>query len=412
MVGYRIYGLRKYKTKVKVVKNLLKSYKTEINPTSEQRQIIHRTMGVCRFVYNFYLSYNKEIYNGTGNFVTGYDFSKWLNNNFIPNNPDYQWIKEVSSKSVKQSILNAERAFKNFFKGKSRFPKFKKKGKSDVKMFFVKTDAKAVIHCERHRIKIPTLGWVKLKEKGYIPTNPNTHIIKNGSVSMKAGRYYVSVLVEEPETEKPVLNDFGIGIDLGIKDFAVCSDGKIFININKSVRVRKLEKSLKRQQRKLSRKYESLKKSTNNLKGVAIRQNIQKQKLKVQKLHHRLDCIRTDYINKIISELVKIKPEWITLEDLNVKGMMKNRHLSKAIAQQKFYEFRTKITAKCKKYGIGLRFADRFYPSSKTCHHCGCIKSGLKLSDRIYTCSECGYTADRDFNASLNLRDCLTYQVA
>ena len=279
-------------------------------------------------------------------------------------------------------------------------------------MYFVKNGEKQIISCERHRIKIPTLGWIRLKEKGYIPTNPKTHVIKNGAVSMKAGRYYVSVLVKEPEPEKPVLNDFGIGIDLGVKEFAVCSDGRFFANINKSVHVRRLEKSLKRQQRKLSRKYESLKKLPNNLKGVAARQNIQKQTLKVQRLHHRLDCIRTDYINKVVSELVKTKPAWITLENLNIRGMMKNRHLSKAIAQQKFFEFRTKLTAKCKEYGIALRLADRFYPSSKLCHQCGCIKSDLKLSDRVYTCSECGYTADRDFNASLNLKDCQIYQIA
>ncbi len=336
----------------------------------------------------------------------------WLNNRYIPENPEFSWIKEISSKSVKQSIMNADRAFRNFFKHKTGFPNWKKKSYSDVKMYFVKTDRRVIIPCERHRIKIPTLDWVRLKEKGYIPANPETHIIKSGSVSMKAGSYYVSVLVEEAETEKPVLNDFGIGIDLGTKDFAICSNGKTYKNINKTARIRKLEKSLKRQQRKLSRKYESLKKSTNNLKGAAIRQNIRKQKLKVQKLHHRLDCIRTDYINKVISELVKTKPAWITLENLNISGMMKNRHLSKAIAQQKFFEFRTKITAKCKEYGVELRFVDRFYPSSKTCHNCGCIKSDLKLSDRIYTCSECGYTVDRDFNASLNLRDCLAYQIA
>ena len=169
---------------------------------------------------------------------------------------------------------------------------------------------------------------------------------------------------------------------------------------------------MKRQQRKLSRKYESLKKLPNYLKGEATRQNIRKQTLKVQKLHHRLDCIRTDYISKVISELVKTKPVWITLENLNIRGMMKNRHLSKAIAQQKFFEFRTKLIAKCEEYGIELRFVDRFYPSSKTCHNCGCIKSNFKLSDRIYICPECGYTADRDFNASLNLRDCQIYQIA
>lgn len=344
--------------------------------------------------------------------MSGTDFSKWLNNEFIPNNLEFQWIKEVSSKSVKQSIMNAERAFKNFFKGKSHFPKFKKKNKSDVKMYFVKTDSKTTIRCERHRIKIPTLGWIRLKEKGYIPTNPNTHIIKSGAVSYKAGRYYVSVLVEESEQKRPTLNDFGIGIDLGVKDFAICSNGKVYKNINKNSQIKKLEKKLRREQRSLSRKYEDYKKNNNNLKGVATRQNIQKQKLKVQRLYQRLDNIRTDYINKVISELVKTKPMWITIENLNVSGMMKNKNLSKAITRQKFFEFRTKLLAKCKEYGIELRIVGCFYPSSKICHRCGCIKSDLKLSDRTYRCDECGYTEDRDYNASLNLRDCQTYSVA
>ena len=393
------------------MKKLLKSYKTEINPTIEQKQIIRKTIGVCRYIYNFYLAYNKEIYEKEKRFVTANEFSKWLNNDYIPNNSDCCWIKEVSSKSIKQSILNGEKSFKRFFKRQSRFPKFKKKNKSDVKMYFVKTDTTVIIPCERHRIKIPTLGWIKLKEKGYIPTNYNTYIIKSGTVSIKAGRYYVSVLVEEQEQNQPQLNDFGIGIDLGLKDFAICSNGDTYKNINKTKQVKKLEKKLKREQRSLSRKYEDYKKLNKNEREVAIRQNIQKQKLKVQKLHRKLDNMRTDYINKIVSDLVKTKPTWITIEDLNIKGMMKNRHLSKAVAQQKFFEFRTKLTAKCNELGIELRVVDRFYPSSKTCHNCGCIKSDLKLSDRIYNC-ECGYVEDRDYNASLNLRDCQIYKIA
>ena len=222
----------------------------------------------------------------------------------------------------------------------------------------------------------------------------------------------MSVLVEEQESCKTELNNFGIGVDLGLKDFAICSNGKTYKNINKNSRIRKLEKKLKREQRSLSRKYENYKKLNKILKGGATRQNIQKQKLKVQKLYQRLDNIRTNYVNNVISELVKTKPMWITVEDLNVSGMMKNRHLSKAIAQQKFFEFRTKLLAKCNEYGIELRIVDRFYPSSKTCHCCGNIKSNLKLSDRTYRCDKCGYIEDRDYNASLNLRDCQTYSIA
>lgn len=389
---------------------MLKSYKTEINPTQEQIQIINKTIGTCRFVYNFYLSHNKEVYEKEKKFVSGMDFSKWLNNEFIPNNKGYLWIKEVSSKSVKQSIMNAEKAFKRFFKHQGGFPKFKKKGKANVTMYFVKTDSKVIIPCERHRIKLPTLGWVRLKEKGYIPTNPNTHIIKSGTVSCKAGRYYVSVLVEELPKEKTQLNHFGVGIDLGVKDFLVVSNGMIKRNINKTATLKKLEKQLKREQRCLSRKYEDLKRR-NKKKGEATRQNIQKQIVKVQKLHQRIDNIRTDYLNKCVSEIVKTKPSYITIEDLNVSGMMKNRHLSKAVASQKFNEFKIKLEAKCKEKEIELRIVDRWYPSSKRCHECGSIKKDLKLSDREYIC-DCGYRNDRDYNASLNLRDAKTYKVA
>ena len=390
---------------------MLKSFKTEIKPTQEQIAKINRTIGTCRYLYNFYLAHNKELYDKGEKFMSAKSFSVWLNNEYIPDNQDKSWIKEVSSKAAKQSLENANRAFSRFFKGQSGFPRFKKKSNQDVKMYFVKTDAKAVIRCERHRIKIPTLGWVRLKEKGYIPTTKQGYVIKSGTVSCKAGRYYVSVLIDVPDTEKTRLNDFGLGIDLGVKEFAVISNGVIKKNINKTAKLKKLEKKLKRNQRCLSRKYEDLKKRNNKMKGEATRQNIQKQVLKVQKLHHRIDNIRTDYINKTIAEIVKTKPSYITIEDLNVKGMMKNRHLSKAVASQKFYEFRTKLEKQCKESGIELRVVDRFYPSSKLCHCCGFIKKDLKLSDRIYKC-DCGYKCDRDFNASLNLRDAKTYKTA
>ena len=385
---------------------MLKSFKTEINPSKEQIVKINKTIGTCRYIYNFYLARNKELYDQGEKFMSGKSFSVWLNNEYLPNNPDKLWIKEVSSKSVKKSIENGCVAFTRFFKHQSGYPKYKKKDKSDVKMYFVKNNPKDCA-CERHRINIPTLGWVKLKEKGYIPTTKDGWKIKSGTVSKKAGRYYVSVLVELPNNKIINNSNEGIGIDLGLKDFAIVSNGKTYKNINKSARLKKIEKQLIREQKCLSRKYENLKKGESTQRA-----NIQKQKLKVQKLYHRITNIRTDYINKIIAEIVKTKPSYITIEDLNVKGMMKNRHLSKAIAQQKFFEFRTKLTAKCKEYGIELRFVDRFYPSSKTCYNCGCIKSNLKLSDRIYICPECGYTADRDFNASLNLRDCRIYHIA
>ena len=387
------------------MKRLLKSFKTEINPTEEQKARIRRTIGTCRYVYNFYLGHNKALHDNGKKFMTGKSFSLWLNNEYIPDNPDKTWIREVYSKAVKKSIEDGCTAFTRFFKHQSDFPKFKKKGKSDVKMYFVRNNPKDC-QCERHRLKIPTLGWIRIKEKGYIPTTKDGYMIRSGTVSVKAGRFYVSVLVEIPDINIDNNSNEGIGIDLGLKDFAIVSNGKTYRNINKSAGLKKLEKQLIREQRSLSRKYENLKKGESTQRA-----NIQKQKLKVQKLHHKMDNIRTDYINKTIAEIVKTKPSYITIEDLNVKGMMKNRCLSKAVASQKFYEFRTRLKAKCDENGIELRVADRFYPSSKTCHHCGSVRKNLKLSDRIYRC-ECGYVADRDLNAALNLKDAKTYKIA
>ena len=387
------------------MKRLLKSFKTEINPTEEQKARIRKTIGTCRYVYNFYLGHNKALHDDGEKFMTGKSFSLWLNNEYIPDNPDKTWIREVYSKAVKKSIEDGCTAFTRFFKHQSDFPKFKKKGKSDVKMYFVRNNPKDC-QCERHRLKIPTLGWVRIKEKGYIPTTKDGYMIRSGTVSVKAGRFYVSVLVEIPDVNIDNNSNEGIGIDLGLKDLAIVSNGKTYRNINKSAGLKKLEKQLIREQRSLSRKYENLKKGESTQRA-----NIQKQKLKVQKLHHKMDNIRTDYINKTIAEIVKTKPSYITIEDLNVKGMMKNRCLSKAVASQKFYEFRTRLKAKCDENGIELRVADRFYPSSKTCHHCGSVRKNLKLSDRIYRC-ECGYVADRDLNAALNLKDAKTYRIA
>ena len=384
---------------------MLKSFKTEINPTEEQKVKIRKTIGTCRFIYNFYLAHNKELYDKGEKFMSSNKFRIWLNNEYLPNHPEYSWIKEAYSKAATQAVNNGQTAFTRFFNHESNFPNFKKKGRSDVKMYFVKNNPKDCC-CERHRIKIPSLGWVRIKEKGYIPTTKDGYIIKSGHVSIKADRYYVSVLVEIPDNKIANNSNEGIGIDLGLKDLAIISNGKTYKNINKSAKLKKLEKQLIRGQRSLSRKYENSKKGESTQRA-----NIQKQKIKVQKLYQKIDNIRTDYINKTIAEIVKTKPSFITIEDLNVKGMMKNRHLSKAVASQKFYEFRIKLQAKCNENGIELRVVDRWYPSSKTCHCCKNIKKDLRLSDRIFKC-DCGYIEDRDFNAALNLRDAMTYEVA
>lgn len=392
-----------------------KSYKVEIKPSPDQIKKINQSIGICRFLYNSYIAKNQSLYqqfkggliDKKQSFMSANDFDKHINNE-IKVLDEYKWIDGCGSKARKKAICNAELAYKKFFKGEAKFPRFKKKGKSDVKIYFPKNN-KTDWKIERHKINIPTLKWVRVKEFGYIPIDSK---VISGTVSKQADRYYVSVVCEVDEIKNHKPKTEPIGIDLGLKNFAILSNEIVKKNINKTVRVKKLEKKLKREQVRLSRKYECLKIQNKNRKGGVTRQNIHKQVVKVQRLHQRLTNIRTDYINKCVAEIVEQKPSSITIEDLNVKGMMKNHHLSKAVAQQKFYEFRVKLANKCRQNDIELRVVDRWYPSSKTCSCCGNIKKDLKLSDRLYICEECGVTIDRDLNASINLREAKTYKIA
>lgn len=381
-----------------------KRFLTEILLTPQQQNKFFQTRGTCRFVYNMFLAQNQEWYKQGKKYMSAKDFSVWLNNEYILDNPNKAWIKDAYSKAVKQSLENAHTAYTRFFKGETKFPKFKKKGKNEPKMYFVRNNKTDCV-CERHRIKIPSLGWVQLKEKGYIPTTKDGYIVSSGTIDYIAGKFYVSALVEILDKQKSNNVNEGIGIDLGIKNLAIVSDGSTYKNINKSVRVKKLEKKLKREQRKLSRKYENKKKG-----GTTQGKNILKQIEMVRKVHYKLANIRDNYIKTTVNEIVKTKPSYITIEDLNVSGMMKNKHLAKAVQQQKFYQFRQLLTQKCKENGIELRIVDRWFPSSKICNCCGQIKKDLKLSDRIYKC-DCGYTEDRDYNASLNLKDATIYEI-
>ena len=401
------------------MKALLKAFKTEIAPTREQKEKIIRSIGIARFLYNQYIAYNKKLYrmyqrglldNHQKHFVSANAFDKYVNHKLKIELP---WINECGSKARKKALVNAETAFKKFFNGLAGFPRFKKKSNQDVKLYFPKNKGDWTIW--RHKLMIPTLKHVRLKEFGYLPVGA---IVTNGTVSYVAGRFYVSLVVDIDEKSKYNKDleasyheaTTGIGIDLGIKNLAIVSDGKAFNNINKSSRVKRLEKRLRREQRCLSRKYESKKKKGG--KTATASASIEKQKLKVQKLHQRIKQIREDYENKVIHEIVKQKPRFITVEDLNVKGMMKNRHLAKTVAAQRFNCLLTKLKRKAEIIGIEVHMVDRFYPSSKTCHCCGHIHKGLKLKDRVYVCPKCGYTEDRDFNASLNLRDAKKYWIA
>ena len=384
---------------------MYKALKIELKLTNEQKIQVNKTIGTERFIYNEYIKYNQEQYELGNKFVSAFEFSKYINNVYLPNNPDKKWIKEVSSKSVSQAMICGEKAFKNFFKGLSGFPVFKKKGKNELGAYFVKNNKKD-FEFYRHKIKIPTLKFVRVKEYGYIPKNVN---IKSGTITKIVDKYFLSLIIEIEDTIKVTnTNTKGLGIDLGIKDTAICSNGKIFKNINKTIKIKKLKKKLKREQRKMSRSIEY-----SNSKKIKLRElkNFNKKKLKVQKLFYRLNCIRDDYNNKMVDEITRAKLKYITIEDLKVSNMIKNKHLSKAIQEQNFYSIRTKLINKCKERNIELRLVDIFYPSSKTCSCCGGIKKDLKLNDRIYKCCNCGLEIDRDYNASINLEKAKIYKV-
>ena len=384
---------------------MYKALKIELKLTVAQKIKVYQTIGTERFIYNEYIKYNQEQYKLGNKFVSANDFSKYINNVYLPNNPDKKWIKDISSKSVKQAMIYGEQAFKRFFKGLTAFPVFKKKGRNELGAYFVKNNKKD-FEFYRHKIKIPTLKFVKVKEYGYIPKNAN---IKSGTITKIADRYFLSLIIEVDDIVKTKNKNIkGLGIDLGIKDTAICSDGRVFKNINKTIKIKKLKKKLKREQRKMSRSIEYSKSKKIKLKEC---KNFNKKKLKVQKMFYRLNCIRDDYNNKIVNEITRAKLKYITIEDLKVSNMIKNRHLSKAIQEQNFYSIRTKLINKCKERNIELRLVDIFYPSSKTCSCCGSVKKDLKLNDRIYKCCNCGLEIDRDYNASINLEKAKIYKV-
>ena len=384
---------------------MYKAIKIELKLTNEQKIQVNKTIGTERFIYNEYIKYNQEQYELGNKFVSAFEFSKYINNVYLPNNPDKKWIKDVSSKSVKQAMIYGEKAFKNFFKRLSSFPVFKKKGKNELGAYFLRNN-KTDFEFYRHKIKIPTLKFVRVKEYGYIPKNAN---IKSGTITKIADRYFLSLVMEVEDIVKTENKNIkGLGVDLGIKDTAICSDGRIFKNINKTIKIKKLKKKIKREQRKMSKSVEYSKSNKIKLKDL---KNFNKKKLKVQRLFYRLNCIRDDYNNKMVDEITRTKLKYITIEDLKVSNMMKNKHLSKAIQEQNFYAIRTKLINKCKERNIELRLVDTFYPSSKTCSCCGSIKKDLKLNDRIYKCSNCGLEIDRDYNASINLEKAKVYKV-
>ena len=389
----------------------MKAYKTEIDPTELQIELIHKTFGCTRYIYNQFVFENLENLRLGNEFISAFDYSKRINND--PETPS--WLKEVPSKAIKQSLIYADRAFRDYFSKRKGKPKFKKKG-SNESFYLIGT-----IKVERHRIFVPVLKWIKLKEFGYIPKN-----ISSVTISMKNRRYYISCLCKDEVDERIPLSDYIMGIDFGLKDQFITED-RVVHSINRTLRIKKLEKRLRREQRKLSRKYEANMfdkiyyqtgskkghlKSYRLLKPLSDCKNIQKQKLKVARIYERLTRIRTEYNQQALHSLVlERKPSSIVIEDLAVRNLMKNRHLSKAISKAQWYHSRLYLENLCKKLGIELRLVDRFYPSSKLCSNCGFKYKDLKLSERFWICSNCGSEHDRDVNAAINLGQCKQYTV-
>ena len=379
---------------------MIKTMKVMLIPNNKQTTKLFQYAGTARFAYNWTLAKEQENYKNGGKFISDNDLRKEFT--ILKHTDEYAWLNNISNNVTKQAIKDACESYKRFFKGLSKFPKYKSKKKSKLSFFqdpvkikFTDTYVKVEGFAISKKASKQKLNHIRLAEKGRIPTDCKYY---NPRITFDGINWWISVGIDIEEC-KCKLNDSGLGIDLGIKDLAICSDGSTYKNINKSQTVKNLEKQKRRLQRSISRSYEKNKK-----KGKYCKTNnvIKSEKL-LLRINHRLANIRNDYLHQITTEIVNRKPRFICIEDLNVSGMMKNKHLSRAIQNQGFYEFHRQLEYKCKDKGIQLIIADRFYPSSKLCSCCGNIKKDLKLSDRIYKCN-CGNIIDRDFQAALNLK--------
>lgn len=369
---------------------MILSKKIRIYPTETQVQKLWQSVGTTRFIYNWTLSRQEENYKNGGKFIKDGELRKEITQ---LKKTELTWLSEVSNNIPKQAVKDACNAYKKFFNKLSEKPKFKSRRKSRDSFY----NDPIKLKVKENMILIEKIGWVKIKEQipiGVKYTNPR--------ISFDKKYWYISIGIEK-ESEKEELTDISLGIDLGLKELAVCSDGTKFKNINKTKIVRKTEKKLKRLQRKVSNKYEKNKIVKGGSCQYIKTRNTEKLEKRIQLIHRRLKNIRNNHLHQVTTSIVKTKPYRIVIEDLNISGMMKNKHLSDKIRKQCFYEFRRQIKYKCETKGIKFVLANRFYALSKICNCCGKIKKNLKLKDRIYNCSYCGTKIDRDLNASINL---------
>ena len=383
---------------------MYKTYRVKLLPNNKQQGRFFEYAGAARYIYNWVLDREKEQYELNQKFLNNFKLKKELTQ--LKKQPKTAWLQDINRPVLDQAIRDACDAYEKFFKGTSRYPKRKTK-KRTIPSFYQDSDKIQITDThvklalvtgtgKAHSKHAQKICKVKLAEKGYIPVGVTYY---NPRVKYDGINWWLTVGVEIADSTKK-LNNEGIGIDLGIKDLAICSDGNTYKNINKTETVRKLEKRKRRLQRSISRKYEKNKDDNKYVKT----NNIKKQEKQLLKLNHRLFNIRNNYLHQVTADIIKREPRFIVLEDLNVKGMMKNHHLAKAIQEQGFYTFRSMIEYKAERNNIEVVIADRYYPSSKLCNCCGYKKVDLKLKDRIFVCPNCGYIEDRDLNASLNLK--------
>ena len=383
---------------------MIKSIKIMLVPNNKQKTKLFQYSGASRFAYNWTLARQKENYANGGKFISDNDLRKEFTQ--LKKTNEYNWLNDISNNVTKQAIKDACDSYRRFFKGYSKFPKFKSKKKSkpsfyqdNVKIKFTNTHVKLEGFATNKKKNKQKLNWIRLAEKDRIPFGEGVKYA-NPRITFDGLNWFVSVGIECSDSINLPIND-GIGIDLGVKDLAICSDGIVYKNINKSKEVKKLEKKKCRLQREVSKKYLLNKRGGNYRKTC----NIIKSEKQLLKVSRRLTNIRQNYLHQVTTEIIKRNPSFISVENLNVGGMMKNRCLSKAVQQQSFYEFKRKIQYKSKWNNIKFIEIDRWYPSSKTCSECGCVKSDLKLSDRDFICPSCGIVLDRDYNASINIRN-------
>ena len=369
-----------------------KGFKIRLLPTEQQEILMFKSIGCSRLAYNWALNRCNELYKQG----IKYNMSN-IRKEFtqLKKQENFKWLNEVSNTTMVESMRNLDKAFKQFFKTKIGYPKFKSKRKSK-QSFYVRCDN---LYFLKEKCNIEKIGKVKYKTNYKIPQGRNVIKFSNPYCSYDGKYWYLSFGMEAEENQTAVNKDLSIGIDLGIKDLAICSNGMTFKNINKTKRVYRIKKRLRRLQRKCSRKYEMNKQGNQFIKT----NNIIKLEKQIKLIDRRLSNIRLNHIHQTTNKIIKEMPYRVVMEDLNVKGMMKNKHLSKAIQEQGFYEFKRQMQYKCEWNEIEFVQADRYYPSSKTCSCCGSIKEDLKLKDRTYVCKECGLVIDRDYNASINL---------